>query len=95
MCVHRSAAIFAEDGKMLLVNRSDGYGWGLPGGFCEVYEGPEETIVREVREETGIEVRVEAFIQIFQRLAGEFGIPSPRIRCSITALWSVAIRPRR
>ena len=60
---------------MLLVNRSDGYGWGLPGGFCEVYEGPEETTVREVREETGIEVRVEAFIQIFQRLAGGFGIP--------------------
>ena len=43
--VTASAAIFAEDGKMLLVNRFDGYGWGLPGGFCEVYEGPEETAV--------------------------------------------------
>ena len=34
--------------------------WGLPKGLVEADETPDETAVREVREETGVEAEVEA-----------------------------------
>jgi ADP-ribose pyrophosphatase YjhB (NUDIX family) len=36
--------------------------WGSPGGFCELGEHPADTVVREVREETGHEVVVTGYL---------------------------------
>jgi len=36
--------------------------WASPGGFCELGERPEETVVREVREETGLDVEVRGYL---------------------------------
>jgi ADP-ribose pyrophosphatase YjhB (NUDIX family) len=36
--------------------------WGSPGGFCELGEHPAETVVREVREETGLEVEIVSYL---------------------------------
>lgn len=44
------------DGKVLLQLRSDFQVWGLPGGSAEPGECIEEALVREVREETGLEI---------------------------------------
>ena len=44
------------DGRILLQQRADFGTWGLPGGVPDEGEHPDETIVRETLEETGIEV---------------------------------------
>lgn len=44
--------------KVLLIKREDTPIWVLPGGGIESDESAEEAVVREVKEETGIEVSV-------------------------------------
>jgi 8-oxo-dGTP diphosphatase len=56
-----AGALVIRNGKVLLIRRTIepflGY-WDIPGGFCEVDEHPTETAVREVREETGLEIEL-------------------------------------
>ena len=50
-------AVF-RDGRILLVRETaDGDRWTLPGGWADVNESPAEAVVKEVREEAGLEVR--------------------------------------
>lgn len=49
--------LFDDEGRVLLerlVGRDEV--WSLPGGLCELAEPPEQTLRREVREETGLHV---------------------------------------
>ncbi len=52
------AIITDAEGRLLLLDRADGAGLGLPGGFIRQRERLEDAIRREVLEETGIEVRI-------------------------------------
>lgn len=59
------AAIIVDDqGRVLMVRRSDTGAWQLPSGIVEPGEHPAETMVREVAEETGLEVTVDAIAAI-------------------------------
>ena len=63
-----SAVAITSATKILLVRRKfDPYAgmWCLPAGFIEVDEHPEETAVREVYEETGLEVRIKSLHAIY------------------------------
>ena len=61
------AVIFDAEGRVLLVReRSDG-GWTLPGGWADVGGTPAENIVREVREEAGLEVRAVEMLAVYDR----------------------------
>ncbi len=51
------AAVFDGDRVLLVREVSDGR-WSLPGGWADVGESPAEVAAREVREESGLEVRV-------------------------------------
>jgi 8-oxo-dGTP pyrophosphatase MutT (NUDIX family) len=42
------------DRYLLMVERSDGHGWALPGGMIDPDESPEDAAVRELAEETGL-----------------------------------------
>ena len=54
------AVVTDADGRVLMVRTTyRGRVWHLPGGRAERHERPHETVVREVREETGLEVRVD------------------------------------
>lgn len=60
-----SAVVTNENGHILLQKRKDNDLWSLPGGVMEIGESIEETIVREVWEETGLEVEVLKCIGIY------------------------------
>ncbi|SCA63467.1 Uncharacterized protein SCG7086_AS_00070 [Chlamydiales bacterium SCGC AG-110-P3] len=50
--------VFDSDGKILLVKRQDIPVWVLPGGGIDEDEDPADAAVREVWEETGLQVKV-------------------------------------
>ena len=66
-----SKAIIIENGAILL-NRCKGEDgdtyYDLPGGGQKQYENMEQTVVREVREETGYEVLVERFVALAEEI---------------------------
>ncbi|MCZ6464878.1 MAG: NUDIX domain-containing protein [Proteobacteria bacterium] len=55
-------AVIRSDRGVLLCVRSDLWGWELPGGAPEPGETPEQAVVREVREETGLDVAIERHV---------------------------------
>ena len=60
-----SAVITDEQGRVLLGKRTDNTLWTIPGGTMKPGETIAETAIREVMEETGIEVEVLALIGIY------------------------------
>jgi 8-oxo-dGTP pyrophosphatase MutT (NUDIX family) len=60
-----AAVIVNDRGEVLLQRRSDDGRWGLPGGAMEPGEEPAETLVREVLEETGLEVVPERIVGVY------------------------------
>ncbi len=70
------AVVGDEDGRILLVQRSDSGIWLYPTGWCDVGYSASEVVLKEVFEETGIEAEVVAPIAIFDGLRlGFTGIP--------------------
>ncbi len=54
-----AAVIVDGEGRVLLVKQTYGHlNWDLPGGAAEAGESPDETVLPEVREETGLDVTV-------------------------------------
>ncbi|MHA0043224.1 NUDIX hydrolase [Deinococcus sp. PEB2-63] len=51
-----ACALLLRGDEVLLQRRSDTGGWGTPGGLCEPGESLEDTLRREVHEETGLTV---------------------------------------
>jgi 8-oxo-dGTP pyrophosphatase MutT (NUDIX family) len=54
-----SIGIIRKDNKFLMIHRYDGRGLSLPGGISKWREAEEETLRREILEETGLSVRGE------------------------------------
>ncbi len=59
------AAIF-KDGKILLTHENNGT-WALPGGWCDVLESVRSNTVKEVKEETGLDVKAVRLIALQDR----------------------------
>ena len=63
--------VVIHDGRALLIRRGTeplkGQ-WSIPGGTLELGETLAEGVARELREETGVEVRVVGLIEIFERI---------------------------
>ena len=59
------AAIFKDD-KILLTHENNGT-WSLPGGWCDVLESVASNTIKEVKEETGLDVETIKIIAVQDR----------------------------
>lgn len=59
--------IFSGDRILLIREDADEGRWTLPGGWADVNESPAESVIREVREETGFECRVLNLLAVLDR----------------------------
>lgn len=57
-----TAVVVNDRGEVLLIHRADNDLWALPGGAQDLGESLPEAVVREVKEETGIDVEVTDLI---------------------------------
>ena len=62
------AMIFDEQGRVLLCHPRDNDVWNLPGGGVESGEMPTEAVMREVMEETGLEVDIERLVGVYGKI---------------------------
>ena len=58
--------VFRDDKVLLVREVADGC-WTLPGGWADVNESPSESVVREVREESGYETRPVKLLAVYDR----------------------------
>lgn len=65
--------VLNEHNEVLLCHRRDKDLWNLPGGALESGEAPWETVVRELKEETGLEVSIDKFVGVYSTLATSTG----------------------
>lgn len=56
------AAVEDDQGRILMIHKVDNGLWALPGGGHDVGESISDTVVREVKEETGYDVEVTGLI---------------------------------
>ncbi|MBL7021731.1 NUDIX domain-containing protein [Patescibacteria group bacterium] len=61
------AIIPNKEGKVLLCHRDDLMKWNLPGGRMEKGESPWDAVVREVKEETGLDVKVKKLVNVYSK----------------------------
>jgi len=69
ICTPIAADVIAEIGSsiVLIERRNFPFGWALPGGFVDVGERVEDAAVRELREETTLEVELRALLGVYSR----------------------------
>jgi 8-oxo-dGTP diphosphatase len=67
---HVAAAgiVINGEGQILLIQRADNGRWEPPGGVVELEDGLEEAVIREVKEESHVDVRVERLVGVYKSI---------------------------
>ena len=65
LAVGCSAAVINQAQQILLIKRQDDGRWAVPGGYTEAGESLTEACEREVREETGLTVKVRRLVSVY------------------------------
>ena len=80
LVVGGSAVVVDGEGRILLQRRSDSGKWALPGGAMDIGETFAQSVVREVREETGFDVRIERIVGIYSDPGHVFAYDDGEVR---------------
>jgi 8-oxo-dGTP diphosphatase len=69
VCPPIAADVIIEIGdKIVLIERKNfPHGWAIPGGFVDVGESVEDAAIREMREETSLDVELWALLGVYSR----------------------------
>ena len=92
-----ACALIDADGRVLLAQRPEGKSmaglWEFPGGKVEAGERPEETLIRELKEELGIVVQEECLapLTFASHLYADFHLLMPLYVCR---RWQGFVEPR-
>lgn len=86
-----AAIIINENGQILLQSRADRARWGLPGGCQELGERFQDTVIREVKEETNLDVKEEdlELIDIVSGASRRNDYPNGDVVINNTALYCI------
>ncbi|MHB9998800.1 HAD-IIA family hydrolase [Bacillus spizizenii] len=77
--------IIKESSSVLLMKRADNGLWGIPSGHVEPGESVEQAIIREIKEETGLTVKVSKMIGVYSDPSSQtFIYPDGRVSHFIT-----------
>jgi len=86
-----SAIVVNDEGKILLQRRRDNGLWALPGGTMEIGESIGETVVREVKEETGFDVQTQYIVGIYTNPKHIVAFSDGEVRQQFSACFACAI----
>lgn len=86
-----AAIIVNNEGQILLQSRADRDKWGLPGGCQELGERFQDTVLREVKEETNLDVNEEdlELIDIVSGASRRNDYPNGDVVINNTALYCI------
>ncbi|WP_224999801.1 NUDIX hydrolase N-terminal domain-containing protein [Cesiribacter sp. SM1] len=59
--------VIRGDGKILMVKESADGKWALPGGWADIGYSPKESIIKECKEEAGIDVVPERLLAVYDK----------------------------
>lgn len=59
--------VFNEKNQLLMVQEKSDQGYAVPGGWCDVFESPKQNAIKEVKQETGLDVEIVRLCAIMQR----------------------------
>jgi ADP-ribose pyrophosphatase YjhB (NUDIX family) len=80
LVVGSSAVVVDDENRILLQRRSDSGNWALPGGTMDIGETFTESAIREVKEETGFDVRIDRIIGIYSDPGHVFAYSDGEVR---------------
>jgi ADP-ribose pyrophosphatase YjhB (NUDIX family) len=69
-----------DQGRILLQRRSDNARWALPGGTMDIGESLRDCVVREVREETGLDVEPDYIVGVYSDPGHVFAYDEGEVR---------------
>ncbi len=84
-------AIVEKEKKILLEQRKDSNRWAFIGGGLELNETIEECVVREIKEETNLNITEIRFLNIFSNPSRIIKYPNGKIKRSITIAFKADI----
>lgn len=86
-----TAVVTDDDGRILLVHKVDNGLWALPGGGMELGESIEDCAVREVKEETGLDVEITGLIGVYSNPRHVIEYTDGEVRQQFSLCYTTAI----
>jgi ADP-ribose pyrophosphatase YjhB (NUDIX family) len=84
--------ILNEENQVLLQKRADVGLWGIPSGHIEIGETVAEAAIREVKEETNLEIRIKKLIGVYSDPNSQvFAYPNGKVVHFITTCFLAEI----
>jgi ADP-ribose pyrophosphatase YjhB (NUDIX family) len=87
-----TAVVTNDAGDILLQKRTDNGLWALPGGAMDIGESIAETVVREVKEETGLNVEPTGIVGIYTNPRHVIEYSNGEVRQQFSVCFKARIR---